>query len=523
MNHRWLQILLLGVYLLVGSRAAVAQEQPPDDADPANGVRLYQQRCANCHGPQGMGDGELAENLPNAPAAIGSEAYLATADPQQMFQVIQNGNIAAGMPGFGVGNNSDPLSNRDIWDIIAGLGQLQILNQPISEAVIIGRIDHAEARELPPDLTVSLQAFDESAGEALTLETTIDPDGSYRFDLQQIPPTWFYRTSVNYQQVDFTSPVVTFDPLAPTADLPITLFETTTSDDNIRLSRLAFLVEFINDQVQIAEFYTFDNQDLTVYTGRSGDPSAGTVYVTLPPESTNPVLLRAINGGTNLIPLEGIVADNGDLGAPVPIGPGPGTLELVLRYEVPFSSVVESDFARDLRYDAAQIEMILPETGVTVRPESGWSAPQSFGDGIIGDGLARSRFTYSAPEAAAAVNFPLTGWPTRVVDSNGNLIVNRQETQELFVGGLALLIVAAVCGYVSYRWTQATPMVNDKEELLMRVAALDEAYARENLPRGAYRQRRAQLLRELRELFDQREKTRDERQETRDRKPETGD
>ena len=57
--------------------SAFAQDAEPD---PANGATIYAARCANCHGPLGLGDGELAPNLPNPPSAIGSAEFLATAD-----------------------------------------------------------------------------------------------------------------------------------------------------------------------------------------------------------------------------------------------------------------------------------------------------------------------------------------------------------------------------------------------------------------------------------------------------------
>ncbi|MEM8861853.1 MAG: cytochrome c, partial [Chloroflexota bacterium] len=122
---RWM--LLIGVFCLwLGNTEAVNAQD--DEPDPVNGATIYAARCANCHGSLGLGDGELAANLPNPPTAIGDPEYWADKDPFSIAQVIYNGNLANGMPGFGPDVNSDPLTPEEIFDIVAGLEILPQMN-----------------------------------------------------------------------------------------------------------------------------------------------------------------------------------------------------------------------------------------------------------------------------------------------------------------------------------------------------------------------------------------------------------
>lgn len=105
-------------------RPVAAQEPvvPATPPDAANGLIIYEARCANCHGPQGKGDGPLAANLPMPPRAFTDPAFRATAVPTSFYDLIFNGNLAAGMPGFGPGANTRaPLSEAEIWDTIAAV------------------------------------------------------------------------------------------------------------------------------------------------------------------------------------------------------------------------------------------------------------------------------------------------------------------------------------------------------------------------------------------------------------------
>jgi mono/diheme cytochrome c family protein len=121
--------LLLGVLLIVSLSASAgnvaAQEplEPPVQPDAENGLPIFAERCANCHGPAGEGDGELAANLPLPPRNFADPVYLRGALPATMFQTITEGILDGGMPPFGPAS-SNPVGTSDRWDLVAAVYSL---------------------------------------------------------------------------------------------------------------------------------------------------------------------------------------------------------------------------------------------------------------------------------------------------------------------------------------------------------------------------------------------------------------
>ncbi|UCG26299.1 MAG: c-type cytochrome, partial [Chloroflexota bacterium] len=121
--HTSLILAALAIMLLlpfVRGVAGQSQSIPTEPPTAAAGLNVHGERCANCHGPVGLGDGELAANLPNPPVAHGSLEYLRSAVPADMFDTVTNGRIPQGMPPFGP-DSSDPLGDGERWDVIAAI------------------------------------------------------------------------------------------------------------------------------------------------------------------------------------------------------------------------------------------------------------------------------------------------------------------------------------------------------------------------------------------------------------------
>jgi mono/diheme cytochrome c family protein len=118
--------LFLFLFLFLFLSLPTSAQDSPTPAEPpdaAAGLLIFNERCANCHGPQALGDGELAANLPNPPAALASPEYLRAAIPANMFDVITNGRVERGMPPFGP-TSTNPLPEADRWNAIAAIYSL---------------------------------------------------------------------------------------------------------------------------------------------------------------------------------------------------------------------------------------------------------------------------------------------------------------------------------------------------------------------------------------------------------------
>lgn len=92
------------------------------EGDSANGGRLYDEHCLECHGPDGEGEGEgtgVTLSRDRAflvmPASISNPGFLASAPDRLIEHSITVGRKASGMPAFGRGK----LTAEEIRDVVA--------------------------------------------------------------------------------------------------------------------------------------------------------------------------------------------------------------------------------------------------------------------------------------------------------------------------------------------------------------------------------------------------------------------
>jgi mono/diheme cytochrome c family protein len=74
---------------------ATACASESGDTEMAGGQAIFQATCANCHGPQGLGDGPMASSLPTQPANL--IEHLAHHTRAQLVQLVRAG-IPPAMP-----------------------------------------------------------------------------------------------------------------------------------------------------------------------------------------------------------------------------------------------------------------------------------------------------------------------------------------------------------------------------------------------------------------------------------------
>ena len=133
----WL-MCTMAVALLLGACRAPAppsrnalQDAFRDDAltaREARGHRVFLQRCATCHGPEGRGDGQNAYNLQPPPPDF--QESLARLSPADRRKVIESGTAALGRsplcPAWGRSLGPD--------DVDALLAWLEVASRPASDA-----------------------------------------------------------------------------------------------------------------------------------------------------------------------------------------------------------------------------------------------------------------------------------------------------------------------------------------------------------------------------------------------------
>lgn len=116
------------IHVREASIARHATEQPPGslaDADMVSrGAKAYAELgCTTCHGGLGARPARFSKGLNPQPNL---KAVIKGIKPQELFWVLKNGIKMTGMPSFGTGDQ--PVSDQEIWDVVAFLKQVPSLS-----------------------------------------------------------------------------------------------------------------------------------------------------------------------------------------------------------------------------------------------------------------------------------------------------------------------------------------------------------------------------------------------------------
>ena len=96
----------------------------------AEGEGLYTQRCMQCHGALGAGDGVAARALTRLPQEIGSFAWLAAHSDRQLEQVVRDGIAGTAMP------SARELDQQQVRSVVAYLRTLPVKAAPNGTTVV---------------------------------------------------------------------------------------------------------------------------------------------------------------------------------------------------------------------------------------------------------------------------------------------------------------------------------------------------------------------------------------------------
>jgi mono/diheme cytochrome c family protein len=132
MKFRHFALLALATVLITACNFTLAEDitPPPNYVPPTpaatlgplfpaqapsteNGALIFAEKCAPCHGPTGLGDGEQGIQLGVTVPAFGLPEIARPASPAQWFTVVTRGNMERFMPPFA------SLNDQERWDVVA--------------------------------------------------------------------------------------------------------------------------------------------------------------------------------------------------------------------------------------------------------------------------------------------------------------------------------------------------------------------------------------------------------------------
>lgn len=593
--------LILIAILIPVSRIGAAQDPVLPTATPEAlpGLELFAERCANCHGETGQGDGALIEEMGATAPMPFDVAYINAAMPSVMFRQITDGEAAVGMPPFGPAS-SNPIDEAGRWNLVAAVYSLATppesvtagqgvyeaqcaachgdtgagdgpdaatteppasalndvaywfnrsndtvftdlapgaipahtydvaeaelrsvvdyartfsyvyadpaeLNAPIAQGTILGTLSNGTTGEVLGESEVLLRAFTPDFAETLTLTTTTDIDGNFRFDVTDVPPNWIYIAGSTFDGLNFSSGADQLSRDTAALELPLTVYAKTSDPAGINIAQLHIVMEFAEDVVRVSQLYIINNDADSVFVGASGDPAQGVIELGLPEGAQQIEFLRSFGAMDSFLPANDFVQTERGWADPLPVRPGEAAQNTLVRYELPYTDGMA--ITHPIFYETATSAIILPDAGVEVS-NTPWVAqtPQSFGQ-------SETFLNYAGPgvPAGESITIELEGRPSVVTDTSGAATVNRDQTTELLIGGGALLL-AAVGGVFLWRawqkraagddeeWEEAAEAAvvsADADELLQAIADLDDRFEAGGIEEAEYQAQRAELKRRL--------------------------
>ena len=517
----------------------------------AQGKKVYDTNCADCHGPSGKGNGIKSANLSQPVPNFTSQDLLTQKSDNDLFLEIKQGiggSQPNGMPSF-----SDKLSDVDTWAVttyiraltfsyvpelelassnssISGatamisratsnttaitsspnktVAQVQVTtsaeNQPtgvgstttVVTGSVQGKIILPGNMTLPSSLSVNLLGFDSTLQQMSSVTAPVRPDGTFLFTNVEMPSGQVFMTTVIINNVTFNSNVSSAAD-GTNLDLPITIYDSSTDATPLVVDHLHVFLDFSTSTgMQVTELYVISNPTDKVIVSNDGKPI---LSFALPPNATN------LQFETGTAGQRYILTNNG-FGDTQPVLPGNGQNQEWFTFDMPYGKRLDLSLPITLPVSAASV--ILPINGVS----------------LVGNQLAKSGLenvqgqnyqVYSASNLSPGSFLEMT-----LSGSPGSAISNEPQGsfRNILIGGGVLVIALVIAGlFIARKRRQEEdiaeqPEISDEMDaaceedatsLIEAIAALDDLYKAGKIPASAYQQRRAEMKARLKKIVQE--------------------
>jgi len=350
---------------------------------------------------------------------------------------------------------------------------------------VSGSIENKTGADLPSDLKVTLHGFDHgadpSAGpqEVLTLEGTVNANGTFVFENVEAPPNRIYIAELTFEGINLQSDFAMVQEGSTNVSLPpITLYHLTDDTSALVIDEARIFFEYGNDKVQVFNVYLFRN------------PTDEIIVVKLNEDSEVP-FIKAPEGSSDfgyepMQDTERLVATDNGFAVP----PSEGTYGLIA-----FASLSN---AKELKFSQ---EFVLPATTVSVFLPEGTKAENAqmtdLGVQAI-QGFNFQIYELNNIGAGDKVAFSISGSPQEASAAAPEASTN----QNLLIGAGALGVALILAGAWMYLRDRNRAQDDDEteddefdsaEDVMDAVIALDDLHRTKKISDEAYQKRRAQL------------------------------
>ncbi len=462
------------------------------------GGELYAESCAVCHGATGLGDG------PDAEGQLVDFTDMKAMNVRSLRELDDGWRAAHAEIGA-------DFSEDDRWAVLDAVRTFTYLppwQSPFEPGagVIDGQIVQgtAGADALAPQ-EVSLMAY-MSFTPVATFTTTTSADGGFAFENLSTDPNIVYFLGTRYGGISYGTDLISLTEISPTLTLEIPVYETSSDDSGLRLTRVNWLVDHGPGQLRVRQIIGVANDLDTTVTGHLVDGSDAPVTLALPvpADATDVEFQDGALGGRYQRAGE-VIYDT------TPIRPGQQSRQVLVGYTIPYSDTAAA-LAADFAYPVESINVLVADLpGLDVSA----AAPlEDVGNQTV-QGSPYRVWTGQLPEAQR-VEVTLTNLiPAGEADPRDEapvvtpFVAPAPEAPSatispifaaLGIGALVLVVGSAILYWKYSRDKRMTrSLVSDeRDRLLTEIAALDDQHAAGELDDETWSAERLALMNNLR-------------------------
>lgn len=488
LNDRQRWDLVAYVYTLSTTPEALSQ-----------GKVLYDTQCAVCHGATGKGDGTQAQALAGQIPDWSQPQRLVQFSAQDLEQLIANGK--GNMPGFAAS-----LKQEERWSLVDTIrsltyassqpgtaGKVTVDGAPAAASgsiIVRGTVSMGSGSPTAAGLKVTLLGFD-GMNQVFSKEAVTRLGGAYEFKDVDAQPTLAYMVQVDSNGYPFNSDVLhAKDVKNGLAELPVTLYETTSSTTGLAIDRLHIFFDFTkSDLVQVVELFIVTNS---------------TDKMVVPAADGSPVLTFEVPQGADNLQFDGgsmgqrFVQTAKGFGDLSPVAPGAAQHQVLFSYELPYDCALALSVPVSMPVSAAVV--MVPPLGVKLQSSQLTAA----GKRDV-QGMAFELYTAADLPAGQNLEIKLSGKVRSTASTSSST-----TTTNLLIG--LGVFIAALGGAVYWvlRQRKAAVAVSaslgvesqpvSQDAILDAILALDDLHQAGKLPDEAYQERRSELKARLRRL-----------------------
>lgn len=443
----------------------------------ASGEAIYVERCTQCHGESGRGDGEQATGTPPDFSDLNTYRNVASG---QWANALNNAHVPSFSGKLSAGERNAVIDYVRSFAYDATSAELPDESVSSSQLTVSGTlVNLTPGADVPHDLEVTVFHFPGGLSDNVT-EQTVMADASGQFRTSEFVDAQVgdvFAATVLYGSVTYPSQFITLEQETQSVDLGIGIYEETSSVDTIQIDAFHIVLTLNATGISVDEIYVISNNGDRIVVNRE----AAALNFMLPAGASE---FQLLDGGTPAT----IGPTPDGFGYFEALPPGETTLQFAIRYQLSSEATLDRSF----EYPVSTINVLFQSDDISL------SSAQLIDQGILPFEQQSYQQFSGGPLAVGQILAIRLGAQT--VDTN------------LLIGiALSLLILFAVAGIIIWRRRVSTrehvskPSSAERERLLNNIAALDDSFEAGELEEAVYRKQRDEMKQKLLRMMRERE------------------